>query len=85
MRLFETQTTHRAIVLDLKDVSLVDRDVMGFLAHCEAARVKLENPAPYIRVCIVRSSICTRTRILDRDSPSSGTARAPNGTRSGLT
>ena len=49
MRLFETQTNHRAIVLDLKDVSLVDRDVMGFLAHCEAARVKLENPAPYIR------------------------------------
>jgi hypothetical protein len=48
-RLFETQTNHRAIALDLKDVSLVDRDVMGFLAHCEADGVKLENLAPYIR------------------------------------
>jgi anti-anti-sigma regulatory factor len=47
-RLFETQTNHRAIVLDLKDVSLVDRDVMGFLARCEAEGVKLENCTPYI-------------------------------------
>jgi len=48
-RLFELETDYRDIVLDLKDVSLVDRDVMGFLARCEAGGVKLENCAPYIR------------------------------------
>lgn len=48
-RLFEPQTDYRDIVLDLKDVSLVDREVMRFLARCEADGVKLENCAPYIR------------------------------------
>ena len=48
-RLFEDQTDYRDIVLDLKDVSLVDREVMSFLARCEADGVKLENCAPYIR------------------------------------
>ena len=48
-RLFELRTDYRDIVLDLKDVSLVDRDVMGFLARCEADGMKLENCAPYMR------------------------------------
>ena len=48
-RLFEHKTDYRDIVLDLKDVSLVDREVMSFLARCEADGVKLENCAPYIR------------------------------------
>jgi anti-anti-sigma regulatory factor len=48
-RLFELQRDYRDIVLDLKDVSLVGRDVMGFLAHCEADGAKLENCTPYIR------------------------------------
>ncbi len=48
-RLFKLQTEYRYIVLDLKDVSLVSRDVMGFLAGCEADGVKLENCTPYLR------------------------------------
>jgi len=48
-RLFERQTDYNDIVLDLKDVSLIDRDVVGFLASCEAGGVKLENCTPYIR------------------------------------
>jgi len=48
-RLFDLQTNYRHIVVDLKDVSLVGRDVMGFLARCEADGVKLENCTPYIR------------------------------------
>ena len=48
-RLFKPQTDYRDIVLDLKDVSLVGRDVMAFLARCEADGVKLENCTPYIR------------------------------------
>ena len=48
-RLFELQSDCRGIVLDLRGVSLVDRDVMGFLGRCEADGMKLENCAPYIR------------------------------------
>jgi anti-anti-sigma regulatory factor len=48
-RLFECQTDYRDIVLDLKDVSVIDREVMRFLAYCEVDGVKLENCAPYIR------------------------------------
>ena len=48
-RLFERQTDYQDVVLDLKDVSLVGRDVMAFLARCEADGVKLENCTPYIR------------------------------------
>ena len=48
-RLFELQKDHRDIVLDLKDVGVIDRDVVHFVADCEANGVKLENFAPYIR------------------------------------
>ena len=48
-RLFECEPDHRDIVLDLKDVGVIDREVMRFLAYCEVDGVKLENCAPYIR------------------------------------
>ena len=48
-RLFELQTDNRDIVLDLKGVSLVDREVIGFLTRCQADGVKLENCASYLR------------------------------------
>jgi hypothetical protein len=48
-RLFESQTNRRDIALDLKEVGVIDRDVMRFLVRCEADGVKLENCAPYIR------------------------------------
>ena len=47
-RLFELQT-ERDIVLDLKDVGVIDREVMGFFLRCEADGVKLENCPSYIR------------------------------------
>ncbi|HWY70098.1 MAG TPA: hypothetical protein VNX88_15620 [Terriglobales bacterium] len=52
--LFKLQTDGLHIVLDLKDVSLVDRDVLRFLVSCEADGVRLENCAPYIREWIER-------------------------------
>jgi hypothetical protein len=48
-RLFELRANYCDIVVDLKDVSLVGRDVMCFLARCEADGVKLQNCASYIR------------------------------------
>jgi len=48
-RLFQCQIDDRDIVLDLKDVSMVDRDVMHFFLRCEADGVRLESCASYIR------------------------------------
>ena len=48
-RLFELQTGYRSIVLDLKDVGVIDRDALHFFVRCEADGVKIENCAPYIR------------------------------------
>jgi hypothetical protein len=48
-RLFELRPESRDIVLDLKDVGVIDRDVLHFFVGCEADGVKLENCAPYIR------------------------------------
>jgi len=48
-RLFERQADYHTIVLDLKDVSVVDREVVGFFVRCEAEGVRLEHCASYIR------------------------------------
>ena len=44
----------RALVLDLKDVVLVDRDAVRFLRARERAGIALRNCAPYIREWIAR-------------------------------
>jgi hypothetical protein len=48
-KLFELDTDSRAVVLDLKNVRLVDREVMGFLARSEADGVRIENCPAYVR------------------------------------
>ena len=48
-RLFELQTDYRGIVLDLREVGVVDREVIRFFMSCEADGAKLENCTPYIR------------------------------------
>ena len=48
-RLFGLQTDCRDIVLDLKDVGVVDRAAIGFFVRCEADGVNLENCPSYIR------------------------------------
>ena len=48
-RLFGLQTDYRNIVIDLKDVGVVDREVMRFFMSCEADGAKLEHCTPYIR------------------------------------
>ena len=42
------------VALDLKDVKLVDRDVVIFLASCEAKGITLANCPAYIREWIAR-------------------------------
>jgi hypothetical protein len=52
--LFKSECGTRQIVLDLKDLTLVDRDAVRFLEHCEANGIKLKNCLDYIREWITR-------------------------------
>ena len=52
--LFGTDAEDRPIVLDLKDLTLVDRDAVRFLERCEADSIKLRNCPAYIREWIAR-------------------------------
>lgn len=47
--LFAPELAAYGIVLDLKDVMLVDRDAVRFLAQSEAQGIELRNCLPYIR------------------------------------
>ena len=53
-RLFKAETNGRRIVLDLKDLNLVDREAVIFLAKCEA---DVQNCPPYIREWIRRERL----------------------------
>lgn len=52
--LFKSEVSARPIVLDLKDLTLVDRDAVRFLENCEADGMKLKNCPAYIREWITR-------------------------------
>ena len=53
-KLFEVEGQDHRIALDLKEVKLVDRDAVGFLARCETNGIQLENCPAYIRQWIMR-------------------------------
>jgi anti-anti-sigma regulatory factor len=44
----------RRIVLDLKDLTLVDQDAVSFLKRCEADNITLKDCPAYIREWITR-------------------------------
>jgi anti-anti-sigma regulatory factor len=45
-----------AVVLDLRELHLVDRSAVQFLASCESDGVVLRNCAPYIRDWVTREA-----------------------------
>ena len=47
--LFSAEGSGRRIVLDLKDLTLVDQDIVSFFRRCEGDGIKLENCPAYIR------------------------------------
>jgi hypothetical protein len=53
-RLFGSEAGGRRIVLDLKDLTLVDQDAVSFLNRCEADNITLKNRPAYIREWITR-------------------------------
>ena len=53
-RLIDFQTDLPDIVLDLKDVRVIDREAMRIFMRYEQCGVRLENCTPYIREWIER-------------------------------
>lgn len=54
------------VTLDLKDVVLVDRDAVRFLARCEATGMELRNCPAYVREWVRRETAHNRR---ETDSP----------------
>ncbi len=52
--LFTAEADSRRIVLDLRDLTLVDQDAVSFLNRCEADNITLKNCLAYIREWITR-------------------------------
>ena len=52
----------RRIVLDLRDLTLVDQEAVRFLKRCEADNITLENCPAYIREWITRERKDKRTK-----------------------
>jgi hypothetical protein len=50
----QLQTNGAQFVLNLQEVTLVDLDVVQFLAHCQTAGVRIVHCPPYIREWIIR-------------------------------
>jgi len=62
----------RSLAIDLREVTLVDRDAVEFLARCEARGAKLENCPAYVREWIVREGAgrtSPRRKTRDRTGP----------------
>ena len=55
-RIIGLEARDHNLVLDLKDVTLLDQSAIRFLARCEADSVVLENCPAYIREWIVRET-----------------------------
>ena len=55
-RLIDAVATGRGVVLNLRDLTLVDEEGVIFLARCESNSIKLENCTPYVREWINRQS-----------------------------
>ncbi len=59
-RLIEDEHRKRVVTFDLREVRLVDRDAVTFLADCEGAGATLENCPVYVREWIARERAETK-------------------------
>jgi anti-anti-sigma regulatory factor len=60
--LLALETAGEQLVLDLRDVTLVNQDAIDFLSSCEADSIKLENCPAYVREWIEQAKRRTRRR-----------------------
>jgi anti-anti-sigma regulatory factor len=61
-QLLASETEGQRLVLDLRNVTLVNEGAVKFLAGCEADSIKLENCPAYVREWIERVKGPTRRR-----------------------
>ena len=54
--LLNAEPRGQPLVFDLKDVVLVDRDIVQFLRACETNGIELRNCPPYIRAWITQEA-----------------------------
>jgi hypothetical protein len=59
-RLIKEEAGHDGLVIDLKQVTLVDRDAVKFLARCEARGAALDGCPAYVREWIVTERKASR-------------------------
>ena len=55
--LIDTETAGRHTALDLKELTLVDRDAVRFLEQCQSKGIELRNCSAYIREWIKREKM----------------------------
>jgi hypothetical protein len=65
-KILEQEAEGQKVVLDLKAVKLVDREVIEFLAQCETNGLRLDNCPPYVREWINRDKGGNGARPLPR-------------------
>jgi anti-anti-sigma regulatory factor len=53
-KLIDSDETDRRVVLDLQELTLVDRDAVRFLRQCDSGGIELKNCPPYISEWIAR-------------------------------
>jgi anti-anti-sigma regulatory factor len=56
-KLLKCEASDHSLVLDLKEVKLVDRDVVSFLANWESKGVNIANCPAYIREWIEKETV----------------------------
>jgi hypothetical protein len=70
-KIFASETENLNLILDMKEVKLVDQDAVRFLSSCETGGTRLRNCPPYIREWIRRRATgngLQSTSPLDRKS-----------------
>ena len=63
--LTDAETAGRRMVLDLKELTLVDRDAVRFLKLCESNGIELRNCSAYIREWITREKANYQVQIAE--------------------
>jgi anti-anti-sigma regulatory factor len=53
-KLIDSEGGGRSIILDLRELMLVDHEVVGFLRECDSDGIELKNCPPYICEWIAR-------------------------------
>ena len=61
-QLLALETSGQQLVLDLRNVTLVNDGAVKFLASCETDSIKLENCPAYIREWVERVKVRTKRR-----------------------